>query len=167
MRHEPLQYRRIEAVPRFVVVPVLSPLRRDLGQILVALSMRVSRSAELDLDTACLEEAAEVFHAKAANPRRILAALTQASLERGAVTEDTVRYAAQNFCPASDVISTIYDDLWALKLTSFASFFPWSDDPAGYPYPPHIAGVVDQGTGMLRYDAIDKEIEKYRPYANV
>jgi hypothetical protein len=83
------------------------------------------------------------------------------------VREDSINYAAQNFSPAVDVASSIYADLWAIKLTSYESLLPWTADPTSYPYPAYLQGIVDHQTGNINHDELERAIAEYRPYANV
>jgi hypothetical protein len=154
---------------RFRFVPVLNPLMEDVPQVILAIMRTIGVDAEFDETDPMLRRAAELFHAKAANPRDIRDQISDiVFLSRSSrITAKQIVDAALDFTPSCDVRSVAYADLWAIRVCSRKSYLPWSKDPASYPYPPHFVGVVDARTGEIDLQRLDAEIERLKPYANV
>jgi hypothetical protein len=152
---------------RFTVIPVLQPLKEDYAGIVLATARRVAPSCEISANHPRLIEAADVFYRKGANPRHIRAALSNALLLTGSLSPDSVLFAAHDLCASTDLQSAIYADLWAIRACSSRSFLPWGDDPAHYPFPPHLREVVDPQTGDVIEAELNKRIEELKPHANV
>ena len=152
---------------RFVVIPVLFPLANDYPDIVVTTAARVAPDARLDPADARVAQAARLFHDKGASPRDIRRALGHARLMKGAITADTVLFAAEDQCGSTSRTSSIYADLWAVRCCTQKSLFPWADSPASYPFPAHLEGVIDPVNGDKNEDELRKRIEELRPYANV
>lgn len=152
---------------RFTVIPVLRPLERDFPAVVVSTARRVDPEAHLDENDPLVREAGSVFYAKGANPRQIRGQLGNVQLLHGSLTPERVLLAANDMCPSQDLASAIYADLWAVKACTSASFLPWGDDPAAYPFPPYLAGLVAPKTGTLDVVELDKRIREYEGAANV
>jgi hypothetical protein len=154
---------------RFRFVPVLNPLLEDVPQVILAITRTIGVDAEFDDTDPMLRRAAELFHAKAANPRDIRDQISDiVFLSRSSrITAKQIVDAALDFTPSCDVRSVAYADLWAIRVCSRKSYLPWSTNPASYPYPPHFVGVVDARTGEIDLHGLDAEIERLKPYANV
>ena len=102
-----------------------------------------------------------IFFKKGASPRDIGRTL------RTPVTPKSIVEAAKNLCPATDGVSAAYAELWAVKAASTKLLFPWVKDSAGFPYPPHLTGLVDSQTGDVDRVELDRRIEELRPHAHV
>jgi len=152
---------------RFVFIPILQPLREDLPAIIVGIAARVQPGVQLDAGDPRVVAAADVFCAKAANPRHIREALTNALMFDESLTPAVIEQAAENLEGVTDRASAIYADLWAVRSCGSRRFLPWHDDPASYPFPEYLRGVVDERTGALRAAELDQRIEEYRPHASV
>lgn len=152
---------------RFLIVPVLNPLREDYADILVATALRVCPEARFDARDERIQLAAGLLFDKGASPRDIRRALGHARLLTGRLDEDAALFAAQDHCASSSRASSIYADLWAVQCCSQKSLFPWHDDPAAYPFPAHLADVIDPVTGDRREAELQRRIEELRPHANV
>jgi AAA+ superfamily predicted ATPase len=152
---------------RFTMIPVLQPLVEDFPEIVVATARRVKPDVQLEPESDQIRDAARIFHAKGANPRHIRTALSNALLLRGAMTPDTILFAAHDLCSTSHLVSVVYADLWAVKTCTSRTFFPWAADSASYPYPDHLRGIIDPATGDLCTDEIEKRIKELQPHANV
>lgn len=152
---------------RFTLIPVLHPLCDDYAGIVLAIARRVASDVPLDPADQRIRQAANLFYEKGANPRHVRGALSNALLLHGTLTPDDILFAAHDLCASADLASTIYSDLWAIKSCSSRSFLPWSEDPAHYPLPPHLRGVVDPTTGDVHQGELDKRLEEMRPHANV
>lgn len=151
---------------RFTILPVLYPLAQDYPAILVATARRVDPAAALNPEDEHIREAAGLFYEKGANPRHIRASLSNAVMMAGSLTAETVLAAAHDQIPCVDMVSTIYADLWAVKVCSSRSFFPWASDPSGYPFPDHLKDLVDS-SGHVRMAEVEKRLAELKPHANV
>jgi AAA+ superfamily predicted ATPase len=152
---------------RFVFVPVLQPLVSDIPAILAETAARVQPGISLDCSDARIVEAAEVFYRKGASPRHVREALTSALMFTDTLTEDAVLCAARDLTSMTDRASAVYADLWAIRCCGSRRFLPWADCSQSYPYPDYLADLVDQTTGDVDIDALERRIEEYRPHANV
>ncbi len=161
-------WRMAEAMrSRFVLIPCLHPLREDFAGIVAVTVRRVEPNLMVNPQDERIRRAAEIFYEKAANPRHIRAALSNTRLLHGTLHEDLILAAAHDFCPSADRTAIVYADLWAVKACFSRSFLPWGDDPADYPYPPHLQGLVDPATGFVNLAELDKRLEELRPYVNL
>ncbi|HKQ05960.1 MAG TPA: AAA family ATPase [Blastocatellia bacterium] len=152
---------------RFVLLPVLFPLRADFPSIIIATANRITPSARMDIADPKIVEASNLFYEKGASPRHIRSQLSITLSYRGVMDADTSLFAAEDFCATTDRVATIYTELWAIKACSSNSFLPWSADPASYPYPEHLKGIVDGTTGRVNRDELEKRLQEYQPYVNV
>jgi hypothetical protein len=152
---------------RFLIVPVLHPLAQDYPDIVAATATRVDPAAVFDPADVRIQEAARLFFDKEAGPRDVYRALGHARLMTGRLDEEVVRMAARDQCVPTSRASSLYADLWAVQACSMKSLFPWYDDPATYPYPPHLSEVIDPATGDRKDAELRRRIEELRPYANV
>lgn len=152
---------------RFVVLPVLHPLRDDMIEIVCAIARRIAPEATVDVNDPHLKQAAEIFHEKGANARHVRSALSNAVLLRGSLDADSILFAAADLIGHTDRLSSIYADLWAIRLCTSKSFYPWGDDPTHYPYPDFLREIVDTRTGDVNTGALEKRIRELEPYANV
>lgn len=152
---------------RFLIIPILHPLREDYSDILVSTALRVDPSARFDSRDERIRRAAGQFFEKGATARDMRRALGNARLLSGHLDEKAVLFAAEDQCSSTSRLSNIYADLWAVQCCSQKSLFPWHDDPAGYPFPEHLSGIIDPKTGNKNDVELHKRIEELRPYANV
>jgi hypothetical protein len=152
---------------RFLIIPVLHPLREDYAEILVATAVRVEPAARFDSRDERIQLAASLFFDKGATPRDVRRALGNARLLKGHLDENAVLFAAEDQCTSSSRMSNIYADLWAVQCCLQKSLFPWHDDPAGYAFPAHLSGIIDPHTGDKNEIELHKRIEELRPHANV
>jgi hypothetical protein len=152
---------------RFTLIPVLHPLPQDFPGIVLSITGRISPNAPLDANDERIRTAAALFYDKGANPRHVRAALSNALVLHGALSPDTILRAAEDLCASSDLASTIYSDLWAIKACSYQPFFPWSQDPSHYPYPDHLRGIVNQDNGKVNHEELGKHLTELRPHANL
>jgi len=135
---------------RFVTIPVLMPPPDDYPAIVAGL-VRRHLGLEVAVDADEVREAARIFYAKAASPRHIIKALANIRLVADEVGPATVLRAAQSFCGDTNPEAVALADLWAVKLTDCAEFFPWSGDPS-YPLAPHLEGVVQADGTIDRHE---------------
>ncbi len=152
---------------RFVILPVLQPLEGDLPGIIEATAKRIDPEYAVEATEPKVRQAAEVFFQKGATPRHIRTALGNALLLRGNLDADAVLFAAHDLVESIDSGSVVYSDLWAIKACSSRSFLPWSRNPAQYPFPPHLEGIVDTATGEVDASELGKRLEALKPHANL
>ncbi len=152
---------------RFVFIPVLQPAQDDVPAIVAATARRVQPGVEIDASDPTVVEAAGIFFAKAANPRHIREALTNALLFNETLTPEVVRASARDLEGVTDRVAAVYTDLWAVRSCASRRFLPWHQAPSAYPYPEHLRGVVDTRTGDVDVAELDRRIAEYRPHADV
>ena len=155
---------------RFIVLPVLSPLREDFPLITVATASQITPGSEISADDKRILEAGEIFYAKGANPRHIRSALSNAILisEKEKIDPDLVLFAAHDLCSTCDRLSSVYADLQAIRYCTSKSFLPWSNGRTDkYMFPEYLKGVVNEATGDVDGTALERRIEELRPHANV
>ncbi|MEM7789631.1 MAG: AAA family ATPase, partial [Bacteroidota bacterium] len=148
---------------RFTMVPVLAPLREDYPTIVAAV---VRRIAGVELDPRALVEASDLFYRKGASAREVRAELDTALFLQGRLDADAVLGAARDLCQTAGRASVEYADLWAVAACRSKRFLPWYGDVAGYPFPPHLDGLVDED-GEVRRDVLAERLEVLRPQANL
>jgi DNA replication protein DnaC len=152
---------------RFVVLPVLQPLREDMPAIVVSTARRVAAGVEVDAAHPAVQEAGGIFYDKGASARDIRQALSTAAMLNGKLGTDQILLAAHDLIGRSDRTSAVYADLWAVRACSSRAFLPWAENPQAYPYPPYLADVVDTQTGEPNSEALDRKLAQLRPQANV
>lgn len=152
---------------RFTVIPVLHPLVTDFPEIIAALLRRIDPASSVSVNDEAVVAAATLFFDKGANPRHVRSSLNNALLLRGHLDRESVVFAARDFCESGDRLSTEYADFWAIKCCSSLSLLPWSGSPKTYAYPPHLQGIVNQETGEIRHDELDRRIADLRQHANL
>jgi hypothetical protein len=152
---------------RFTILPVLHPLKDDFVDIIVATAKRINRETPIDITDEKIKEASERFYEKGANPRHIRFALSNALHLQGKLTPETILFAAHDLCASTDFNSTIYADLWAIKVSSSRSFLPWSNDVEKYPFPQHLQGIVNPLNGDIVHSELEKRLKELSAYANV
>jgi hypothetical protein len=150
---------------RFILIPVLAPLEEDYAGIVCALVRRVA-GAQIPTEDPSVQAAAKIFFAKGASPRHIVSALSNTYLVRERLDPDGVLEAAQDFCGDTRRESAEYADLWAIKLTTSKSFFPWSGR-RDYKLPAYLRGIVDVNSGEVDREALGRRIRELQPRVNV
>jgi len=152
---------------RFTVIPVLHPLREDFPEIIHSIAQSISTGTTFDTADPRVLEAAGIFYGKGSTARHIRAALSQVILTQGNLTAEGILAAARDVPTTNDLASTIYTDLWAVKVTSSRSFLPWASDPARYPFPPHLQGIIDPSTGVTDETELNRRIEEMKTHVNI
>lgn len=155
---------------RFIVIPVLSPLREDFASIIVATADRITPGCNIRADDNRVLEAGEIFYTKGANPRHIRSALSNAVVitEKETIDPDLILFAARDLCSMCDRASSIYADLQAIRFCTSKSFLPWGNGPADkYSFPEYLKGIVNEANGDVDGSALERRIEELRPYVNV
>jgi hypothetical protein len=150
---------------RFTVIPVLMPLKEDYPGMLSSLVRRTA-GVELAPDDAQLRAAAQIFFGKGASARHMGTALSNTYLRLGRLGPQEVLNAADDFCGDTGYHSAVYADLWAIKLTTSKSFFPWHGRQ-DYPLPGYLKGIVDLSSGEIDREALERRIRELQPHAKV
>ena len=153
---------------RFVIIPVIQPLKEDLPLIIASLARRIKPDCDIRADDEKVIEAADMFHLKGASPRYIHGALCNAmqSVESDVIDADLVLSAADDFCIPADRSSSEYADLVAIRFCTSRSFLPWTGKPS-YRFPEYVRGLVSGSTGELDYAALERRIAELKPYVDV
>jgi AAA+ superfamily predicted ATPase len=151
---------------RFVMLPVLHPLKEDFAAIVLSTAKRIISPLDLDVADPRVIEAANLFYDKGANPRHIRSAISNSVMIHGRLTADEIVFAARDLTTCTDFGSTIYADLWAVKTCSSRSYFPWSGATDSYQFPLHLRGVIS-ASGDVDEAELNKRIEEFKPYANI
>jgi len=155
---------------RLRFVPVLNPLPQDLPAIICAITASLT-STTLDFDESDtnVQSAAELFYRRGANPRDIRGQLSDLLFSgRGKpLASASILKAAKDFVPSADTRSTIYADLWAVRVCSQKAYLPWAANPAAYEFPPHLAELVDPKSGDVDTEKLDATLAAMKAHANV
>jgi len=152
---------------RFEVIPVLMPPEPDYPAIVAGLAREIGGQDVSEEETQ-VQQAASIFYAKGCSPRHIRSALEQICfLEEGRLGLQEILQAAQNFCGDTGRFSSIYCDLWAIRMTTSKAFFPWSQNPQHYPYPDYLCGLVDPKTGEVDREQLDRRLSELRPQVSI
>lgn len=154
---------------RFEWIPTLYPHPQDHPEIIMAIAQSLKPEIDFDETEGAVQEAARIFHRKAANPREIRGSISAATFFAAEpINPNLILRAAGDFSPSRDSSSIHLADLWAIKACRRRSFLPWSDDPVRYEYPPHIEAVMaDVTTGEIDRHKLDASIARLSPHANV
>jgi hypothetical protein len=148
---------------RWTIVPVLAAVPEDFPAILCALLQMLNRDWLFDPTDHVIREAAQILAEKGTPPRNIRAALSvEASLREGPMTLERIRHAAVQAQPLSQKsrLSAEFADLAAISQCSTAEFLPWSQNPASFPFPPHLKTLVDTTTGQINRAALDARMSE-------
>jgi AAA+ superfamily predicted ATPase len=144
---------------RFIVVPVLLPLKEDYPGIISSIARSIRQDIDIDANSTILGEAAKLFYLKNATPRTIRSAITSRIGITGVFEEQTILDAAEDICPQTidNKRAAEYADLFAIKVTPSKSFLPWNNNP-GYNFPDYIKTYVDQD-GNIDYEKLEAELK--------
>ncbi|HAB17538.1 MAG TPA: AAA family ATPase [Pyrinomonadaceae bacterium] len=155
---------------RFVVLPVLFPLREDFPAIIVEIARKALPGSGIDANDPKVIEAGAIFYSKGAGPRDIRSAITTAlvTCDSTVSNADLVLFAANDFIPRRDFLTIVYADLQAIRHCTSKSFLPWAGEAGAVgSIPEYLNGIVDPKTGDLDLSALDAKIKELEPYNNV
>lgn len=157
---------------RWVVVPVLMPLKSDFPEILVSIVKGINPDFQAERFKQDILQAADTFFYSGASPREIRESIIASmAVIPGEVSIEHIIYASKDKIATGNRLSYIHSDLMAIKFCSNYSFLPWwniktnSPDP-DYPYPDYIMRVLDESL-MINREKLDKFIKEIEPYSNV
>jgi hypothetical protein len=152
---------------RFTAVPVLHPLRQDLPAIIESCCRRIDPAFDPEGAADAIRDAAEIFDRCKANPRHIYGALSTAASTGASLDAERIVEAARDFTGETDWESAAFADLWAVRVCPAKSFLPWTTCPDTYPFPDHLAGLVDPRTGNIDRTELARRIEEFEPHARL
>ena len=156
----------VALLKRFITIPVLMPLATDYPAIITAVVKGIDAQTVLSPMDRTIQQAANLFFSKGASPREIVMAVNEAlCFSNRGIDSNLILSAAENLATQSDVASSRYADLWALKLTSNKRFLPWYNNQ-NYQFPEYLQSLVDED-GNLVLTSIDKELKALEPYVNI
>jgi AAA+ superfamily predicted ATPase len=155
---------------RWIICPVLSPLKEDMPEILYSICLDMEPS--LDLRTDELIEASEKFYNSGASIRDIKNSLTTCrSVLKTDLSLALIDQAASAIIPSTNLLSKIYADLAAIRLCSSMVLLPFwnkelNEPDINYPYPEEWLELMDQ-PGYFNFGKLDRRLEELRPHANI
>lgn len=155
---------------RFSIIPVLSPLREDMPEILGHVCKGLDPVFEMKADE--LTTPAWRFFDAGASIREIRESLVASQLILGTgLCETVITHSSSAVIPDTARESYIYADLMAVKNSKSASFLPFWDNSANapdqdFPYPAHLKEVLD-GQFYIDQFKLNRKLKELKPYANV
>lgn len=150
---------------RCICLPVLMPLETDYAEIILAIAHSIDSNFQAPISDKHIQEAAKIFYTKSASPRDIVTSLNIGVSAKQCLNASIIRDCAYNLCSNYAKASSIYADLWALKVTTDATFLPWFQKP-NYQFPLYIQKVVG-ADGFIIQSKINDEIKALKPYVNI
>lgn len=157
---------------RWMVVPVLMPVKEDYPLILVSIAESLSPNIKLSANDPETIEIGETFFLAGAAPREIREAIIAALANKpGKLDINHLKYAALDIIPSVNSVSAIFADYCAIKFCRNNSFLPWWDNDTNkpdstYPYPNYILEILDDNH-LVEQQKLTKKINELAPYANV
>jgi len=155
---------------RFTVIPVLSPLREDMPEIISDVCAGIN--PESSITASDIESAAFRFYDAGASFREIREGIKSSQLIlHSPLNNDVVKHSAGSVLTNLSRESYIHADLTAIKACRSASLLPfWNNetnmpDP-NYPYPTYISEILDNHHYIDSYK-LNMKIKELEPYANV
>lgn len=155
---------------RFVVLPVLFPLKQDFPSIIAEIARKLLSGITFDPSDQKLKKAGDIFYSKGAGPRHIRTALTNVATTVDGLTDggEIALLAAGDLIPTHNFLSVVYADLQAIRHCTSKRLLPWDGDNVHtYTFPDYLSGIVDPATGDIDLSAIDRRIKELEPYSNV
>ncbi len=181
---------------RWVVVPVLMPLKDDIPIIIKSIvegfgvnwespvnfninnvtdeeNPEEMQVEQIDfIENNVLIEISEKFYHAGASPRDIRESLVSAlAFIPGEISAKHLEFASKNVVPTANMESYIHSDLVALLHTKSNAFLPWWDiqnnQPfSDYPFPPYIEDILDIDK-RIDQKKLRQRIAELEPFANV
>lgn len=155
---------------RFLFVPVLSAVEEDYPAILCAMATALMPNSEFDPMDAALRTAAETFFRKGASPRimRTLIA-SKIATANGRSSAQLLQHAAADCAPQHprDRAGGEYADLFAISVCSDLSMLPWHGRVSDYPFPEYLSAIVNDRSGEIDRDRLQRRIQELKPQVNV
>ncbi len=157
---------------RWIIIPVLMPLKEDYPSILLSISNGINPELEANEKDPDIIHASETFYHSGASPREIRESLiaSMAIIPENLNIEHIV-FASRDKIATGNRLSYIHSDLSAISLCSNNSFLPWWDiknncPDAKYPFPDYIFEVLNDDY-LINREKLTKSIQKLEPFANV
>lgn len=155
---------------RFSIIPVISPLREDMPEILGHVCKGLDPTFDMNKDE--LRNAAWRYFDAGASIREIRESLVASQLILGAgLSANVITHSASAVIPDTARESYIYADLMAVKNSKSASFLPFWDNSTNspnlnFPYPSHLKEVLDDHLYIDQFK-LNRKLKELKPYANV
>src|SRR5690606_11185407 len=112
---------------RWIVVPVLMPLKNDFPAIVKSIILSIDNSIKI-ADIENINQISEKFFQAGASPREIRDSIIGAlAFLDGELSARHLDFAAKNLVVASNRESYIHSDLTAIKFCRNYSYLPWWD----------------------------------------
>ena len=155
---------------RFLYVPVLMAVKEDYPEILCAVAASLLPQIDWDAANGEILDAAMLFHQKGASPR-IMRSLISSKIStwQGNAGPALLKRAATACSPQDprDRASAEYADLFAIRACSDLEMFPWYGRISNYPLPNYLKGIVDEGSGDIDMELLNRRINELKPHVNV
>jgi len=157
---------------RFTIIPVLSPLREDMPDILSNVCLGLDESFHPEPNNETLKLSSYRFFDNGASIREIRESLIASQLIlREPLSSLVIQHSAAAVNPCLNRESYIYADLMALKNCKSASFLPFWDHQTNapnpeFPYPKHLLDVLDDQFYIEQYK-LNRKLAELKPYVNV
>ena len=157
---------------RFTIIPVLSPLREDMPDILVNVCKGLDNNFNIAPEDELIKLPAYRFFDNGASIREIRESLLASQLIlRDQLSSKVIQHSASAVNPCLNRESYVFADLMALKSCKSASFLPYWDHQINapnpsFPYPKHLLDVLDDQFYIEQYK-LNRKITELKPYANV
>ena len=156
---------------RWVVVPVLMPLRQDYALILESIVSSMTYNPPV-IAPSQLATLGDLFYQDGTTPRELRESIAVAmNFIPGELSIDHVIFAAKNVIASGNRATYIHSDLTALQFTRSNALLPWwsvedNRAQADYPFPDYIEAVLTNEK-TIDVERLQNEIAKLAPYANV
>lgn len=157
---------------RFTIIPVLTPLREDMPDILTNVCNGLDENFNISSNDDFVKLLAYRFFDNGASIREIRESLLASQLIlREPLSPRVIQHSAAAVNPCLNRESYIFADLMALKNCKSASFLPFWDhqtnspDP-NFPYPKHLLDVLDDQFYIEQYK-LNRKLAELKPYSNV
>jgi len=157
---------------RWVVVPVLMPLKEDYTSILLSIVRGINPEFGGNETHSEIIQASETFFHSGASPREIReSVIASMAVIPDDLNVEHIVFASKDKITTGNRVSYIHSDLMAIKFCSNYSFLPWWDikkncPDVDYPYPDYILEILDENF-MINREKLDKYIKEIEPFANV
>lgn len=156
---------------RWVIVPVLMPLKEDYPLILRSIIMSIDKTTKI-VDLENLKAVSNKFYYSGASPREIRESIIGSlALLEGNLSQKHLDFASQNLIASSNRESYIHSDLTAIKFCKNYAYLPWwniqdNRPEENYPYPDYIRDILDNEL-MIDQNKLNQMIKELAPYSNV
>lgn len=152
---------------RVQVIPVLMPTLTDFPAIICSIVKSIDPNKILSKEDPNLQNAARIFYYKNCSPRIIRSSILNSLSIRDTLNSELILFAAEdaNQVDYRDRVSSIYADLYAIRLTSSKSFLPWYNNPS-FHFPEYIERILDENRDVDT-EKLNAELDRLKPFVNI